>query len=342
MKKRRNKKHHHSFALAFAACCAIAFLPGLPRTAPSSTQSLDIATHKYSIDDKAEPDAPVADVAAGVDAPDCVLPEGPKPSAAPVTAMTVDGASGGYSGGAGVYIKNDTDYEVDVPALLAQKTNIRYHASEPSVLIVHTHGSEAYTPDSTNYYKPTDTDRTTDTNYNVVRVGQTIEKVLNQNGISAVHATVLNDSPSYNGSYDRTLDVIAQNMKAHPSIKFVVDVHRDAMISKTGKKYKVVADINSRSAAQLMFVAGTDAGGLTHKDWRENLAFMVKLQNSMNTKYPGIMRPINIRAARFNQHVTTGSMLLEVGTSGNSLDEALYSAELFAGVLAQTLKPLQK
>lgn len=345
-KQRPRRRFHILPAAALVLCGLLIARNGLPTAAPPASgpaQGLQgIKVHTYSPEDTAEEDEPLPeDLAAGAPVSEAVLPEGGAPKTpANISAIPIDGAGGSYPGSGTIYIKNDTDYSIDIPSLLSQKTNIAISSQKPAVLIVHTHGSEAYTPDSNNWYEPTDTDRTTDTNYNVVRVGDEIERILNEKGIQTLHARVLNDSPSYNGAYNRTLDVISTMMKENPSIKFVIDVHRDAMITASGKKYKTVAQINGRQTAQLMLVAGTDAGGLQHDHWRENLAFMMKVQDKMNTTYPGIMRPINIRAARFNEHVTTGSMLLEVGTSGNSLDEALYSASLFAEVLGDMLLKL--
>ena len=202
---------------------------------------------------------------------------------------------------------------------------------------MHTHGTEAYTPDSNNNYTATDTDRTTDNRYNMIRVGNEITQILEDNGIKTIHSTLLHDYPAYSGCYDRALKAIDDIYKSNPSIKVVIDVHRDAIISTSGQKYRTVAMINGKQAAQLEFVAGTDAGGLNHPNWRTNLAFQLRLQQKLNNLYPGIMRPINVRIARFNEHVTTGSMLLEVGTCGNSLEEALYSARLFAQALADML-----
>ncbi len=344
--KRPPRRRLHLLPVAALALCGVLIARGgLPAAAPPAGSPVqDVKVRAYSPEDIAEEDEPLPDdLAAGASVSEAVLPQGGVPKTpANVSPITIDGAGGSYPGSGTVYIKNDTDYAVDIPALLSQKTNIAISSKEPAVLIVHTHGSEAYTPDANNWYEPTDTDRTTDTNYNVIRVGDEIDRILNAKGIKTLHATVINDSPSYNGAYNRTLDVISSVMKENPSIKFVIDVHRDAMITASGKKYKTVAQINGRQTAQLMLVAGTDAGGLRHDNWRENLAFMMKVQDRMNTTYPGIMRPINIRAARFNEHVTTGSMLLEVGTSGNSLDEALYSASLFADVLGDMLLQLQK
>ena len=344
-KNRRPRRRPLLLPVGLLALCGLFIARnGLPLASPAPSPIRGLAVQPYSPEDEAEEEEPLPeDLPTGASVSEAVLPEaGKSVAAANVSPITIDGGGGSYPGSGTIYIKNDTDYDIDIPGLLEQPTNIAISSEEPAVLIVHTHGSEAYTPDAANWYEPTDTDRTTDTNYNVVRVGDEIERILNEKGIKTVHARVLNDSPSYSGAYNRTLDVISQAMKENPSIKFVIDVHRDAMITSSGKKYKTVADIGGRQAAQLMLVAGTDAGGLTHDNWRENLSFMMKVQDQMNTRYPGIMRPINIRAARFNEHVTTGSMLLEVGTSGNSLDEALYSASLFADTVSDMLLQLQK
>lgn len=237
-----------------------------------------------------------------------------------------------------VYIQNKSGKDIDIPALLSAKLPVSLTKKGPQVLILHTHGSESYTPDAEYNYTPSDNDRTLDTNFNVVRVGDEITNILNERGIETVHVRDIFDSPSYNGAYTRSLNAISEQLKKHPSIKIVIDVHRDAMISKDGTKYKTVADIDGKTAAQLMFVSGSDAGGLVHDNWKKNLSFHAKLQEKMNSKYPGIMRPIIVRDQRFNQHVSVGSMLLEVGTSGNTLGEALYSAGLWANNLADMLK----
>ena len=265
-----------------------------------------------------------------------VMPELGVP-VAPVSSLTISGLESGYVGSGTVYLRNETELIIDTAALLQKASPVKLSGTGVQVLILHTHGTEAYTPDAVYPYEATDTDRTLDPSRNVVRVGEEIARILEARGIETVHSSALHDYPAYSGSYNRALEDITRYMKENPSIKVVIDVHRDAMISQNGTKYKTVADIEGKPAAQLMLVAGTDQGGLSHEKWRENLTFQLKLQDRMNTVYPGIMRPVNLRAGRFNQHVTIGSMLLEVGTSGNSLGEALYSAQLFAEELATML-----
>ena len=237
-----------------------------------------------------------------------------------------------------VFIQYLTDFDIDMAALLKNDIPVQLSPKGVQVLIVHTHGSESYTPSEAYQFEYTENDRTLDTRYNVVRIGDELEEILENNGIKTLHVRDIFDSPSYSGSYSRSLEAITQAFKDNPSIKIVIDIHRDAMIAKDGTKYKVTADIDGKTAAQLMFVTGTSGGGLVHDNWQKNLTFHGRIQQEMNSRYPGIMRPINIRESRFNQHVCPGSMLLEVGTSGNTLDEALYSIQLFGNVLSDMLK----
>lgn len=234
-------------------------------------------------------------------------------------------------------INNDTDYEVDVAACLAEDTHIRAEGDGPQVLVFHTHASESYTPDAAFPYTPTEFERTTDTRYNVVRVGDELCSALEERGIETLHLRSLFDTPTYAGSYDRSLAAVEQALAEYPSIKVVIDLHRDSILTDEGEAYRTVCTIDGTETAQMMFVVGTDAGGLYHPDWRENLSFASTLQYALNRAYPSLMRPVNLRTQRFDQHASPGSLLIEVGSSGNTLPEALSAVRLFAGVLADEM-----
>lgn len=236
-----------------------------------------------------------------------------------------------------ITVNNETSYEVDVAACLASDTTIRAEGDGPQVLIVHTHGSESYTPDASFPYTPTENTRTTDTCYNVVRVGDELQKVLEENGVQAVHIRDIFDSPAYSGSYDRSLAAIEDALAEYPTIKVVIDVHRDSILTDDGTAYKTSCTIDGEEMAQLMFVVGTDEGGLYHPDWQDNLNYVTNLQYQLNRSYPGLMRPVNLRTQRFNQHASPGSMLVEVGSSGNTMPEALAAIRLFGQTLADDL-----
>ena len=156
-------------------------------------------------------------------------------------------------------------------------------------------------------------------------------------GLEVLHDAALHDYPEYSGAYGRSLETVERYLEEYPTIRFVLDVHRDAISDGDGSPYKVISSVDGRSAAQMSFVIGTDGGGLEHPQWRENLKFAAAVQQELAERYPTLMRPITVRNSRYNQHTTTGSLLVEMGAAGNSLDEALLSARLLGEVLAEVI-----
>ncbi len=229
----------------------------------------------------------------------------------------------------GITFRNETAYTPDANEL----TNKTLSFSEnPTVLIVHTHTSEAYAESKGA--------RSTDNSMNVVRVGEVIAETLKEQGINVIHDTTRNDYPSYNGSYNKALGVIESNISKDPSIEVVLDVHRDyAEQKKDGKsvQLKPITNINGESVAQVMFVVGTDANGLIHPDWKHNLSFAVKIQSELEKIAPKVARPVNLRRERFNQHKTKGSLILEMGTAGNTVKECERAGIFVAKALASVL-----
>lgn len=221
------------------------------------------------------------------------------------------------------------DYLETVPAFLKE---------DFSVLILHTHTTESYTPSEKYSYVPTDTDRTTDKEFNMVRVGDEIEKVLTDHGIKVYHDTTMNDYPSYNGSYNRS-NINAENyIKNDSGIKIILDVHRDAIVDKSGNKIKYTTEIEGETAAKVMLVVGSNLSGLKHERWEDNMRFAVQLQKHALSLFPTLCRPINFRSQRFNQQLAPGAIIVEVGTNGNTLDEAIRGAHYFAESLADFIK----
>jgi stage II sporulation protein P len=202
-------------------------------------------------------------------------------------------------------------------------------ADQPTVMILHTHASEAYVDQSGG--------RSEDPEHNVIYIGDVLTEVLEAQGIGVVHCRTVIDSPSYSNSYNRAMDIIDEQLSETPSIQMVIDLHRDSMITDSGTEYKVVSEIDGQTCAQLMFVMGTNAGGLTHPNWQNNLSFAANLQKSLLSQYPTLMRPINLRKQRFNEQATTGSMILECGTSANTIQEAELAIRAFGKVLAEEL-----
>lgn len=228
-------------------------------------------------------------------------------------------------------LTNRTDgIEVALSDYLERELTLTVSREGPQILIMHTHATEAYTIADGDEYVASDTARTTDENYNMIRVGEEMKAVFEEMGLSVVHDTTLYDYPSYTGSYARSLEGIKSYLEQYPTISIVLDVHRDALIADDGTVYKLTDTVDGETVAQVMLVVGTDDGGLTHPNWEENLTLATHIQARLLGIDAGFPRAINLRSQRFNQHMTVGSLLVEVGTSGNTLREALAGARLFA------------
>ncbi|MBQ0038769.1 MAG: stage II sporulation protein P [Clostridiales bacterium] len=237
----------------------------------------------------------------------------------------------GYSVTGKVYIKNTSVQSLNMKMFSGGTFDAALSDDGPQVLIIHTHASEAYTMPKGEKYEGSGYYRTTDTDCNMVRVGDEIAAVLSQNGIAVLHDRTLHDVPSYDAAYDSSLDAMEDYMDKYPSLSFILDVHRDAIEDEDGRQYKLVSREDPH-AAQLSLVMGSD-----YDNWQENLKLAVAVQRTILADHPTLMRPITLRNSGYNQEVCTGSMLVEVGTAGNSLDEAIYAGRLFAQGLADTL-----
>ncbi len=243
----------------------------------------------------------------------------------------------------GVYIKNSTGLTVDIKKELSEELKFKIEKnSQPQVLIVHTHATECYMEQARDFYTSADKSRTTDNEKNVTEIGEIIAKKLESGGIKVIHDRTQHDHPSYNSSYSRAEKTIKEYLNKYPSIKIVVDVHRDS-IALTGKdKAKPTVTVNGKKAAQVMLVVGSETGSVTgFPNWRENFRLALKYQQTMEALYPGLARTMTFASRKYNMHLTTGSMLLEVGTDSNSFEEACYSAELAGDALLSLLNTLK-
>ena len=246
------------------------------------------------------------------------------------------GAAEGYVVQGAVYVQNRSSCALSPEDLAAEY--IPPAAKEgPRVLIIHTHGSEAYTLPPGQSYEASGDRRSLDCDYNMIRVGDEVAAVLAAAGISVLHDREIYDYPSYAEAYNRSYDAICRHRENYPSIDFVLDLHRDAVTDAQGTDYKLISATDLGNAAQLQFIMGSNGSGNSHDGWLRNLQLAAALQESLLADYPTLLRPIELRNARYNQHLSQGSLLLEVGAAGNSLDEALLSARLFAAALAELL-----
>ncbi len=215
----------------------------------------------------------------------------------------------------------------DIAALLSQPLSWELRGEEPTVLILHTHSTESYTKDGEDY-EESSAWRTTDENYNMLSIGAYLQSLLGERGIVAIQDRQFHDYPSYNGSYVDARESIRDYLEDYPSIRLVLDLHRDASEGKGGQ-LRTKATVNGEPSAQLMLVLGTN-----HKAYEENLSFALKLHAQLESQCPGITRPLQLRAARFNQDLCAGGILVEVGAAGNTRKEALLAVEELAKAVA--------
>lgn len=239
----------------------------------------------------------------------------------------------------GVYLLNKTKTAVSEQDLLAP-ISITWQDG-PQILILHTHGSEAYTQSGEDTYEESDPYRTTDCTKNVVRVGEEMAMELRAHGFRVLHDTNLYDYPSYNEAYDRSAAAIKQWLEQYPSIQLVLDVHRDALVGEGGEPYALVSTEAGKKVAQIMLVLGSEDGGNPHPSWKKNLALGAYLQRNMVKNYTALARPMVLRSGRFNQHLAPAALLVEVGGHGNTLQQAIDGARLWADSAARSLKELE-
>ena len=252
-----------------------------------------------------------------------------------VSAHYEQGSGAAYIPCAAGTIKNCTSLsaaEVAEAAAGPLPFSIEVGSSEPQVLIMHTHATESYELEDLGWFDPEYTSRRTDTSLNMVAVGAAIAEELSAAGIVTLQDATLHDYPSYNGSYERSNATVRSYLEQYPSIKVVLDVHRDA-IETDGARVKAVAEVEGKTAAQVMIICGADKNG-NLPNFKQNLAFAAKWESAMESRYPGLTRPVLFDYRYYNQDLTTGSLLIEMGSHGNTLEEAVYSGHLVGKALA--------
>ena len=231
-----------------------------------------------------------------------------------------------------VDVKNVSGKTADVEALLQKPLKWNLKQQAPTVLILHSHGTESY--ENTENYKESGYYRTENAEFNMISIGAELTKILEAGGIRVIHDTVAHDAADYNNSYNAARKSIKKYLEKYPSISLVLDLHRDAAREDGGKQVRFTTKVNGETAARLMLVVGTDSN-LSHPNWPENMALAVKLHALLEKKYPGICRPISFRSQRFNQDLCTGALLIEVGAAGNTRQEALAAARLLGKTILE-------
>lgn len=230
----------------------------------------------------------------------------------------------------GVKIRNETDNIKLTKEMLVPEVDV----NTKNILIYHTHTCESYTQTDNYKYKASGNFRTKDLNCNMVRVGAELEKYLKHYGYNVIHDTTIYDS-SYSQSYDRSLKGVAKLLEENKDTDILFDMHRDAIGDSS---YAPTVKIGDDEATQLMFVIGSNGGGSEHDNWNENLKLAIKIQEKANELYPGLFKPIVLRDSRYNQQLAKGASIIEVGATGNTMEQCLNSMKYLSKVLSEVLK----
>lgn len=231
----------------------------------------------------------------------------------------------------GVEIKNGTDYSLTDDILNCDNIDI----NKNDVMIFHTHTCESYTPTDNYSYEESGTFRTIDLNFSVSRVGDSLSDQLLSYGFNVIHDKTYHDYPAYSGSYGRSMATVENLLISHPNTDVIIDLHRDAIADTT---YAPSVKIGDEIVSQLMFVIGTDGGGLEHPNWQQNLKFAIAVQQKANELYPGLFRPILLRNSRYNQQLGKAACIIEVGATGNTLEQSMASMKYLSKVLNDVLR----
>lgn len=231
------------------------------------------------------------------------------------------------------FVQVNAPWEVDIRSLLEEPLEWNLKGEEPTVLILHSHATESFEKEPG--YEETSPYRTLDTDFNMVSIGTRVAEILEAGGIGVIHDETLYDYPNYNDAYINAREAVEKHLAEHPSICLVLDLHRDAAEDAAGRQKTSSVTIDGVSTANLMLVMGSNKGNRVFPNWEKNLALAVKLQAQLEQTNPGLCKPIKLVTSRYNQDLSNGALLVEVGTAGNTHAEALAAAErLAAGILA--------
>ncbi len=210
------------------------------------------------------------------------------------------------------------------------KKNITLTKKSDPVLIYSTHTSESYTNSENYKFDYSSTYRTRDAKYNMLSVGNVLQLALKQDNFNVIFETTPHDYGSYEIAYTNSRKTVQNAISNNQRIGLSIDVHRDALGDLT---QGVTTEINGQKVARLMFVMGVGTNSYTNEYWEDNLALALQIQKLGEEMYPGLFRGMIIRNSKYNQDLVKHSFLVEVGTTGNTLEEAYFGARCLANIL---------
>ena len=254
--------------------------------------------------------------------------------------FTGEGASNSWRN---IHVSRRISLNFDIEQEFNTRPNIdvELNSTAPQVLILHTHTTESFAHGYNGKFPASYNFRSLDESRNIVAIGAVIANILNENGINTVHSRALHDYPVFSGAYARSEITAKYYLEKYPSIEIILDIHRDSIGRSDGTRVRPLANINGRNTAQIMLINGAQYGRTTTMpNYRENLRLGLRIQESMESNFPGLSRPLMFNDLRYNQHLVNGAILVEVGSEVNTFSEAVQAAEFFARSLVPVLESL--
>lgn len=319
------------YAMAFASPgTAIEFLSEPPSSEEPESEVFVPEEEIPEVPEKAEPDFYRWEI------PE-IIPEIPENRRGKITETQYSASEGGvYVAFGNAVIKNCTHHSAKkIKTELETPHKLSLSGNAPQFLLYHTHATEGYENSDSGVFDTAGSWRTTDPDKNMISVGDVLTSVLTENGFGVIHDGTMHDDPSYQGSYQRSAVTIKTHLAQNPEITVCLDIHRDAIEPSAAEIIKPTAVINGKKAAQIMIISGCDDGTMDMPDYWENLRFAAALADKIEELYPGLCRPILFDYRKYNMDLSPGLLLIEIGATGNTLEEAKYSAELLGNALAE-------
>lgn len=211
-----------------------------------------------------------------------------------------------------------------------KNSNIILTKKSDKILLYNTHTSESYTNSTKYQFEYSGTRRSQDANYNMLRIAKSLKENLNEKGFEVVHDTTPHDYGSYTSAYAKSRITLENALNSYGGFGLIVDVHRDAI---EDLEFSPEININGVTVAKLMFVIGAGSKDDPNPYFEDNLKLALKIQYIAEQVYPGLFRPMIIRNSKYNQDLSKFSLLVEVGASGNTIEEAENATRCLTNLL---------
>ena len=220
--------------------------------------------------------------------------------------------------------------QLNFDTLMGFDAVLKQDNSMPQILIYHTHSQETYIDSIPN-----------DESTSIMGVGERLSNILRTKyGYNVIHHMGKYDVGGREYAYSNAMADIEAVLAQNPSIEVIIDLHRD----ETNADTRLVTKIQDKTMAKFMFFNGLsytkELGELTslpNPYVQDNLSFAFQMQLFAEEYYPGLTRRIYLKGYRYNMHYRAKTLLIELGSQTNTVEEAMNSCEPLAHIISEVL-----